>query len=81
MTVFHITNKTTPITWPRVIAYSRVGHGEHSYQLVEVFGGFDIETTNTYQVEKEFPGWHAYAYHMQISLYTQRDQYIYLFRE
>lgn len=81
MTVFHITNKTTPIQWPRVIAYSRVGHGKHSYQLVEVFGGFDIETTNTYQVEKEFPGWHAYAYHMQVSLYTQRDQFIYLFRE
>ena len=81
MTVFHITNKTTPIQWPRVIAYSRVGHGKHSYQLVEVFGGFDIETTNIYQVEKEFPGWHAYAYHMQVSLYTQRDQFIYLFRE
>jgi hypothetical protein len=81
MTVFHITNKTTPIQWPRVIAYSRVGHGKNSYQLVEVFDGFDIETTNTYQIEKEFPGWHAYAYHMQVSLYTQRDQYIYLFRE
>lgn len=81
MTVFHITNKTTPIQWPQVIAYSRVGHGKNSYQLVEVFGGFDIETTNTYQVEKDYPGWHAYAYHMQVSLYTQRDQYIYLFRE
>ena len=80
MEVFRITNKTTPIKWPRVIAYSRVGHGKHSYQMVEVFGGFDIETTNTYQIEKEFPGWHAYAYHMQISLYTQRDQFVYLFR-
>lgn len=81
MKVFHITNKIDPLTFPRVIAYSRVGHGKNSYQLVEVFGGFDIETTNIYQVEKEFPGWHAYAYHMQVSLYTQRDQYIYLFRE
>lgn len=81
MTVFHITDKTTPIQWPRVIAYSRVGHGKHAYRMVEVFGGFDIETTNTYQIEKEYPGWHAYAYHMQVSLYTQRDQFIYLFRE
>ena len=81
MEVFHITNKKDPIKWPSVIAYSRVGHGKHSYQVVEVFGGFDIETTNIYQVEKEFPGWHAYAYHMQVSLYTQRDEYIYLFRE
>lgn len=80
MEVFHITNKTAPIKWPQVIAYSRVGHGRNSYQVVEVFGGFDIETTNIFQVEKDFPGWHAYAYHFQISLYTQRDQYIYLFR-
>lgn len=80
MTVFHIINKTDPIQWPRVIASARVGHGKMSYQVVEVFAGFDIETTNIYQVEKEFPGWHAYAYHMQISLYTQRDEFIYLFR-
>lgn len=81
MKVFHITNKTDPIQWPRVIACSRVGHGKNSYKVVEVFGGFDIETTNIFQVEKEFPGWHAYAYHMQISLYTQHDEFIYLFRE
>lgn len=81
MEVFRITNKTDPIKWPQVIAYCRIGHGKNSYQMVEVFGGFDIETTNIYQIDKEFPGWHAYAYHMQFSLYTQRHQYIYLFRE
>lgn len=80
MEVIHITNKTDPIKFPRVIACSRVGHRDNAYQVLEVFGGFDIETTNIYQVEKEFPGWHAYAYHMQISLYTQRDEYVYLFR-
>lgn len=79
--VFHVLDKNISFRLPDPIWSWRIGSGEDAYKLLEIYAGFDIETTNIYQVDKEYPGWHAYAYHMQLSLYTQREHYIYLFRE
>ena len=80
MKVFRVKSKNITFRLPDVKSTCRVGYGEDAYTLLEIYAGFDIETTNIYQVEKEFPGWHAYAYHMQLTLYTQKDEYVYLFR-
>lgn len=79
--IYHINTTDISYILPADIYKSRVGKGKHSYELLEIFGGFDIETTNICQVDKDFPGWNAYAYHMQVSLFTVREKYVYLFRK
>ena len=80
MKIYHITDKNITFTIPKPIWSCRVGHGKGAYELLEIFGGFDIETTNINQVDTEYYGWYAYAYHMQLTLFTQREQCVYLFR-
>lgn len=83
MTVYSVKDKSITFNLPTPRTSYRIGaaNSDARYQVLELYGGFDIETTNIFQVEKEFPGWHAYAYHFQISLYSENDQYVYLFRE
>lgn len=79
--VYHVNTTEVSYILPKNIYKSRVGSGKKAYELIEVFGGFDIETTNICQVDKDYPGWNAYAYHMQIALFTVREKYVYLFRK
>ena len=78
--IYHVTDRGSYIL-PKPIYNTRIGKGKHAYQLLDIFGGFDIETTNICQVDNDFPGWCAYAYHMQVSLFTVREKYVYLFRK
>lgn len=80
MQKYYITDKNITFNLPKPIWTARVGFGKSSYDVLEIFAGFDIETTNINQVDNDFFGWYAYAYHMQLSLFTQREQYVYLFR-
>lgn len=48
-----------------------------SYDILEVFAGYDTETTNIRQID----GWYAYVYHFQIALANQRETCVYLFRK
>ena len=79
--VFHIKNETTPFDFPKCRGSVSIGGGKHRYNLLELYAGFDIETTNTNQVDKDFYGWYAYAYHFQLSLFSKYERYTYLFRE
>ena len=80
MKVYHVNNKRISFKLPKPLWSVTVGHGKGKYELLEIFAGFDIETTNINQVDADYYGWYAYAYHFQVSLYTQREQYVYLFR-
>lgn len=77
---YHITDKNISFVLPKPRGFARVGVGKHSYQLYELYCGFDIETTNINQVDKEYYGWFAYAYHMQLSIHSKYEKYTYLFR-
>lgn len=78
--VFHVKDKT-PLLLPNVKKSVTVGHGKNAYNLLELYAGFDIETTNINQVDNDAFGWYAYAYHMQLSLFTVKERYVYLFRK
>lgn len=79
--VFHVNDdRISYILPPCKISYT-IGYGEHSYKMLEIYSGFDIETTNINQVDKDAYGWYAYAYHMQLTLYTRKAEYVYLFRK
>lgn len=77
MNVYDISDKTISFHLPEPLFSVRSGRGEDAIEFLELFSGFDIETTNIFQLDI---GWAAYAYHMQLSIYNQREQNIYLFR-
>lgn len=77
MQVFHISTTEDVLTFPPCLYDVTCGRGEHQYKYLELFCGFDIETTNFEQVD----GWYGYAYHFQFSIANQRECYVYLFRE
>lgn len=78
--IYKITDKSISFDLPKCKTSYTIGYGKHSYKLLEIFGGFDIETTNINQVDRDAYGWYAYAYHMQLTLYTHKEKYVYLFR-
>ena len=78
--VYYITDKNISFILPKCRNSYTIGYGKHSYSLLEIYAGFDIETTNINQVDADYYGWYAYAYHMQLSLYTEKEKYVYLFR-
>lgn len=82
MRVFDLKSKYTPIEFPDALYKVHCGRknhpdDDHTFDILEIFGGFDTETTNIYQVD----GWAAYVYHFQVALANQRDTYVYLMRE
>lgn len=77
---YHITGKNITFNLPKIRDVVTVGRGKHAYKMLELYCGFDIETTNINQVDSDFYGWHAYAYHMQLSIHTKYEKYNYLFR-
>lgn len=74
--VFDIKNDQSFYQLPDVKRVVKMGRGEHKFQTLEIYAGFDIETTNIYQID----GWAAYAYHMQLSLSNGSDTFVYFFR-
>lgn len=76
MTVYHVMEPALSFSLPDPLWSVHCGRGDNAYNILEIFGGFDIETTNT----QDARGWLAYAYHFQICLANQRDTFVYLFR-
>lgn len=79
--IYHITDKTVSFNLPKLRGDCTIGYGKKAYKMLELYCGFDIETTNINQVDADFYGWHAYAYHMQFSIHTKYEKYTYLFRD
>ena len=75
--VFTIKNEESYFRLPEVKRVVKMGRGEHKYEMIEIYAGFDIETTNIYQID----GWAAYMYHAQLSLSNGKDTYVYFFRK
>ena len=75
--VFTIKNEESYYRLPEVKRVVKMGRGEHKYETIEIYAGFDIETTNIYQID----GWAAYMYHAQLSLANGTDTYVYFFRK
>lgn len=76
MNIYHVTDKAISFIFPDPVYKVQMGRGEHAYDILEIFAGFDIETTNIQTVE----GWSAFAYHFQVCLANQRETCVYLFR-
>lgn len=74
--VYDVLDKLITFDLPKARHKVRIGRGKSAYTLLELYSGFDIETTNVRQID----GWAAYAYHMQLSLYSDKEHYVYLFR-
>lgn len=74
--VFDVLDKSITFDLPKARRSVRIGRGDKAITLLELYAGFDIETTNVRQID----GWAAYAYHMQLSLYSDKEHYVYLFR-
>lgn len=83
MRVCDVTIKGGPLYFPEAIWSVHCGRADHkkgidnTYDILEIFGGYDTETTNIRQAD----GWAAYVYHFQISLANQRETVVYLFRK
>ena len=76
--IYHITGNEKTYNLPKPLAAVGIGRGEHRYEILELFAGFDIETT-TIKIPE---GRHlAFAYHFQVSIGTPRVLNVYLFRK
>lgn len=76
--IIRVNDSTTTYNFPKPLAAVGMGRGEHRYEILELFAGFDIETTTV----KTPDGRHlAFAYHFQVSIGTPRVLNVYLFRK
>lgn len=74
---FHVTSKQTSYDFPKPLNTVGIGRGKARYDLLELYCGFDIETTTITTPE----GQHlAFAYHFQLTVGTPRQLNIYLCR-
>ena len=75
--VYHINDPLQYFDFPKPLNTVGIGRGESRYELLELYCGFDIETTTITTPE----GKHlAFAYHFQCSIATPRVLNIFLFR-
>lgn len=74
--VYHISDKLEYFDFPKSLNSVVIGRGKNRYTLVELYCGFDIETTTLHQDGKHL----AFAYHFQVSIATPRVINVYLFR-
>lgn len=74
--VYDVTECAVSFALPKPLYSVHCGRGDNAYDILEIFAGFDIETTNVQYAD----GWYAFAYHMQICLSNQREKCVYLFR-
>lgn len=76
--IIHITSNNQAYNFPKPLASVGIGRGEHRYEILELYCGLDIETTNITTDD----GKHlAFAYHFQVSIGTPRVLNVYLFRK
>ena len=75
--IFNIKDENSYYRLPEVKRVVKMGRGENRYETIEIYAGFDIETTNIYQLD----GWAAYMYHAQLCLANGKDTYVYFFRK
>ena len=76
--IYHITENDHEYHFPKPLAAVGMGRGKHRFEILELFAGFDIETTTVKTPEgKHF----AFAYHFQVSIGTPRGLNVYLFRK
>lgn len=75
--VYHIDESTKDYHFPVALAVDKIGRGKAQYDLLELFCGFDVETTTITQKD----GKHlSFVYHFQFSIGTPRILNVYLFR-
>ena len=60
-TIYHITGPQKSYNFPKPLNSVQIGRGKHAYSIIELFCGFDIETTN---VETSDGRHLAFAYHL-----------------
>lgn len=75
--VYHIKDKLKYFDFPKPLNVVTIGRGEGKYNLLELYCGFDIETTT---ITTEDGDHLAFAYHFQITVATPRVCNVYLFR-
>lgn len=75
--VYRVDGPLSDRHWPKPLSSVTIGRGKHKYEMLELYAGFDIETTT---IEKD-GGHYGFAYHFQLSLGTPRILNIYLFRK
>ena len=75
--VYKIDENTTSYNFPKPLCSDQIGRGKTAYDLLELFCGFDVETTTITQED----GKHlSFVYHFQFSIGTPRILNVYLFR-
>ena len=76
--IYHIDENTSSYNFPKPLAIDKIGRGKAQYDLLELFCGFDVETTTITRPD----GKHlSFVYHFQFSIGTPRGLNIYLFRK
>lgn len=76
--VIRINETTKTYDFPKPLNVVTIGRGKNKVELLELYAGFDIETTTITAPEGEHL---AFAYHFQFSIGTPRGLNIYLFRK
>ena len=69
---------TLSSTFPKPLNVLKMGKGKSKYEMIELYCGFDIETTTITTPEGEHL---SFAYHFQFTIGTPRQLNIYLFRK
>ena len=76
--IYSMNEKTDKFDFPKPLNTVTIGRGKHKYELLELYCGFDIETTTITTDE----GKHlAFAYHFQVTVGMPRILNVYLFRK
>lgn len=76
--VYHVNGIQVSYNLPKPLNVVTIGRGRGRYEMLEIYAGFDIETTTITTDD----GKHlAFAYHFQVSIGTPRILNIYLFRK
>ena len=75
--VYHIDKQLMDYNFPKPLKSVTIGRGKHTYQMLELYAGFDIETTTLEKDGKHY----GFAYHFQLTIGTPRILNIYLFRK
>lgn len=76
--VYHINDPLEYFDFPKPLNSVSIGRGKNKYALLELYCGFDIETTTITTEDRRHL---AFAYHFQVSIGTPRVLNVYLFRK
>ena len=76
--IIQVNDKTTSYSFPKPLSIDKIGRGKAAYDLLELFCGFDVETTTITQEDGKH---YSFVYHFQFSIGTPRVLNVYLFRK